>query len=1557
MNTQPGSDPDFAPDGESLNIPAGDKLDALLRAWHAQNVESAKASRDALLAKLGAEVASADRSVAGRIGARADAPGADRSSADAPFILPSRPRGASWRISALAAAVVLFFTFLAVFFQPGGVGRSIFGRGPAGLIGATAGTPAFPPPGAPGARVLNVAYCPEGGRLEAHHPRGGILGVCPLKHTDVKVDVSGFAARVTVRQQYSNPYADKIEAVYTFPLSHNAAVDHMTMVIGDRVIVGEVKERRLARRMYEAARAQNRVAGLLEQERPNIFTQSIANIEPGARIDIEISYVEMLDQKNGEYTITFPMTVGPRYIPGYSLGDSRAPAPGLPEPLRPRAGLVPLGPGTYVVTETRNGDPIAPEDLRAAVESSVPIESPVATMDELGIRMNQHITSVFTVEYADGVKETGVLFDDNTGALNNRWFWCGPRPSRAGTGYAPDTDRVPDASRITPMPVDPRIPGNRAGHDISITVTIDTGGPGITAVESRLHPIIRHDGMIREDGSPSRTTITLAARDEIPNKDFVLTWRQTSDTIRHAAFTHSGPKGDFFTLMVQPPKRVDDAMAIPKELVFVLDTSGSMQGFPIEKAKEVMTKAMAELRPQDTFNVITFSGDTAVLWNEPRPGIAENIAAARDFIAARRSGGGTEMMKAIHTALSRTSDGAPSPRILTPADLLNLPADGRRVEMRIDAFRDAPGIAGSGEPFFIERPDTAPVPFADWLHRYLMSARIGPEFWDNTICGTWETRDGKRVLVFESWSSLAARPLRIVCFMTDGYVGNDMEIIDAIKRNAESTRVFSFGIGNSVNRYLLDNMARAGRGEAEYVLLTENADDKVRAFAERIRTPVLADVQVEFSPNVTVTDVVSPGMIGPPEWRPAFGEPMPDPAVVAVDPAGAAGSPRAAARPMEGGRGAFVLPDLFDVKPIVLHGRFVRPVAGRPSNSGGAPVGNDAKGWAIVRGRTASGPFEQRVELDLTGRAGPDLQSRGPAPSRSPDDAAIPPAPARMLGAAWDADEWSYGMHNQVIATLWARCKVEQLMNEDLAGAQQGGVRPDLRSEIIALSEEFNLLTQYTSFVAIDKARITINGVPRLVTVPIELPSGVSWEGNFGGGIEADTLLPAAVRDVQSSAGTFRVQGAPQSGFDGRAGVRGGYVAEFHGDVDSTPQVFTGSADTAVLSGVAPGQPGGSGGGGGAPASAPAVPGATWAEAAESRAAEVPSAVVPAAPDAVFMEALSDDGVSVGGASQIGEAVHTIESEPNLGLPLVVDLSSNSLDTATLRSLTDASDGISYGFAVPQDQLLHGEELDVLAFIEGDEEVDASRLSGEAAADERADLLPPEHARQRKQSNAALRELEPSYESKNQPDTEAGQTLAEGDAGRDRELQSQAQLRRQQVYLPQQVAVFIGRAVERGQVGPAKQTAQVLAKRTGGQFPLALQMRDVLQNEALPLEEQRRQIIDLAAQAEHQLIDMARDAELRRRLSPELYAIARPAPVERAFENATSDAAEPEPLLLAILVADTSDSALQLLKDAGLSVEGVSHDTHVVVGRLAPSKLADLALLHIVRRVEFADVR
>src|SRR5262249_25149509 len=139
-----------------------------------------------------------------------------------------------------------------------------------------------------------------------------------------------FVGSVTLTQQYHNPYAGKIEAIYVFPLPDDAAVRDFVMVIGERRIRGIIREREEAKQIYLEARRQGHVASLLTQERPNIFTQAVANIEPGKQIDVQITYFHTLRYQDRSFEFVFPMVVGPRYNPPGFQGGVGAVAAGTP---------------------------------------------------------------------------------------------------------------------------------------------------------------------------------------------------------------------------------------------------------------------------------------------------------------------------------------------------------------------------------------------------------------------------------------------------------------------------------------------------------------------------------------------------------------------------------------------------------------------------------------------------------------------------------------------------------------------------------------------------------------------------------------------------------------------------------------------------------------------------------------------------------------------------------------------------------------------------------------------------------------------------------------------------------------------------------------------------------------------------------------------------------------------------------------------------------------------------------------------------------------------------
>ena len=559
---------------DAIGPPAPDELDGLLREWHLANGARAAAGRDRLMATLAQEDSAGERDVLARIEPKTETMPSRRPLTVIRRIIVNRY--APLAAAAIVLAVLVPFMLTG---KPGFVNLS-------------------------NAQVSNVVMAPEGGRLDAFDKDGNALGPCALKHTDVRAEISGRFTRVTVVQKYQNPNPDKIEAVYTFPLSDRAGVDRMTMTIGDRVIAGEVKEKQQARRVYEQAKASNRVASLLEQERPNIFTQSIANIEPGATIDISISYVEMVAEHDGEFSFVFPTVVSPRYIPGatdYKRELSRLPDP-IPAGVHVRRGVVLMGPASVGVTS--NGPGISRSDkglddrlLNGAIASAVPVSAPENAGDE-----NAYF--VIQAAYADGSRESGLYRRDGFGQVGGRWFYCPPplpRPTQSspndqtppGDNFAQATNQVPDADRITPMPTRPDV---RAGHDISISVLMDTGGPGITFLDSPQHKVSRTDLARNANEQARRVSLALEKLSTIPNRDFVLKWKQTSDSISSRVFAHTGDTGNFFTLQLDPPAQVKDVRAVPRELVFVVDTSGSMNGKPIAMCKEVMRRAIDEMR-------------------------------------------------------------------------------------------------------------------------------------------------------------------------------------------------------------------------------------------------------------------------------------------------------------------------------------------------------------------------------------------------------------------------------------------------------------------------------------------------------------------------------------------------------------------------------------------------------------------------------------------------------------------------------------------------------------------------------------------------------------------------------------------------------------------------------------------------------------------------------------------------------------------------------------------------------------------------------------------------
>jgi Ca-activated chloride channel family protein len=400
--------------------------------------------------------------------------------------------------------------------------------------------PGVPPPAAA------PALCPEdatSGSLLLRRAASEPWVPAPLVSTEVSFRVSGFVARARVTQRFRNGTDEFVEGVYVFPLPEDAAVDHLRVRAGERVIEGQIRERAQARAEYRQAALEGKRAGLVEQERPNVFTTSVANLAPGGEVSVEIEFQQTLRfDERGEVRLRFPLVVGPRYVPG----DAVAPA------------------------------------------------------------------------------------------------------SEGGGGWSPDTARVPDASRITP-PV--RLGSEKRHNPVRLKVELDAGFP-IQRIVSRYHAVLT------EARGEGRYRVRLRDPLSPADRDFELAWTPEDRALPRSALYEEQKDGARYLLLTLFPPAGEAAAAsrLPRETVFVVDTSGSMEGPSIQQARRALILALDRLRPADRFNVIRFSDETEALFPSPQKAESRTVAIAKDWVAALQADGGTEIRPALEAALAGRDD-------------------------------------------------------------------------------------------------------------------------------------------------------------------------------------------------------------------------------------------------------------------------------------------------------------------------------------------------------------------------------------------------------------------------------------------------------------------------------------------------------------------------------------------------------------------------------------------------------------------------------------------------------------------------------------------------------------------------------------------------------------------------------------------------------------------------------------------------------------------------------------------------------------------------------------
>ncbi|NOX50069.1 MAG: VWA domain-containing protein [Gammaproteobacteria bacterium] len=473
--------------------------------------------------------------------------------------------------------------------------------------------------------------------------------------SEYSVVIHGDIAQITLKQTFQNPYDKPMNARYLFPLNSNAAVHAMTMRIGNEMITAEIREIQQAKKIFSAAKKQGKAASLLQQHRPNMFTQKIANLMPGVPIEVDIQYVQVVPKIDGAYELVVPLVVGPRFQPNGTvtghqnsdLQDSRVTSQVVKPPGSWEFSTLPVYPATA-------GVHLPKEIIAERVSLDIELEAPL--------------------------------------------------PLQSTTSST---------------------------HQISVT-----------------------------DHSSTQQHITFTAGKVIDNKDFVLRYRIDGEVENAGILTHwEVGEGGYFSLLIEPPEKLADTQVLPREMVFLLDCSGSMGGLPMQASKLFMSQALAALRPTDTFRIIRFSDLATEFSTVSLPATAANIARGLAYTRSLFGSGGTVMTAGIEQALS------------------------------------------------------PPIP---------------------------------------------KQAIRNIIFLTDGYIGNEMEVLQLVEQLLGKSRMFAFGVGAGVNRYLLNELSRVGGGFTRYFDPTrseESVGQVAKALVAKLQTPVLADIEVDWG-DIEVTDVL-----------------------------------------------------------------------------------------------------------------------------------------------------------------------------------------------------------------------------------------------------------------------------------------------------------------------------------------------------------------------------------------------------------------------------------------------------------------------------------------------------------------------------------------------------------------------------------------------------------------------------------------------------------------------------------------------------------------------------
>lgn len=367
----------------------------------------------------------------------------------------------------------------------------------------------------------------------------------PAVATDFDVTVSGPIIRTRLTQYFVNPANGWVEGLYVFPLPEDAAVDTLKIVAGERVIVGRVKERKEAKIIYEKAKSQGKKAALVEQLRPNMFTNSVANIGPGETVVVQIEYQAKVRQSHGKFSFRLPTVVAPRYH----------------------------SPNGKMSAHTVAGEPVTQNAL------------------------------------------------------------------------AQGGEQVPVLSVLDPNQSKPTNP-------LTITVHLDPGFE-LASLASPHHQVVA-------ETANGQHTVKLAEM-AVADRDFELEWTVANvDAPKAKLFRERAGDADYVMIQVTPPAARASTPRPAREMIFVIDNSGSMAGPSMAQAKASLIEALDRLEPGDTFNIVRFDDTLQLLFPNVVSATEQNISSAKRFAASLQAEGGTEMLPAMAAALKLDDQSNPT---------------------------------------------------------------------------------------------------------------------------------------------------------------------------------------------------------------------------------------------------------------------------------------------------------------------------------------------------------------------------------------------------------------------------------------------------------------------------------------------------------------------------------------------------------------------------------------------------------------------------------------------------------------------------------------------------------------------------------------------------------------------------------------------------------------------------------------------------------------------------------------------------------------------------------